>query len=118
MESPNPKFSLYGGTNECARSNTLLIPLSEVSTGVVSLKISLLSAKCPYWMHFLLSREDIHASPSLALSSPLSPATVIGSPSEVQCRAVWSTQWHCSAVRSMHIKHHITVLLSSTHDKF
>ena len=28
MESPNPKFSFYGGTNECAKTNTLLLPLS------------------------------------------------------------------------------------------
>ena len=37
MESPNPKFALYGGTNECTRTNMLLLPLSEVSTGAVSL---------------------------------------------------------------------------------
>ena len=45
MESPNPKFALYGATNECARTNTFLLPLSEVSTGAVSLYINLLS-KC------------------------------------------------------------------------
>ena len=37
MESSNLKFALYGGTNECSRSNTLLLPLSEVSAGAVSL---------------------------------------------------------------------------------
>ena len=37
MMSPNPKFALYGGRHECARTNTLLLPLSEVSTGTVSL---------------------------------------------------------------------------------
>ena len=41
MESIYPKFSLYGGTNECARTNTLLLPLSEVSTGAVSLDLKL-----------------------------------------------------------------------------
>ena len=40
MESPNHKFALYGGTNECARTNTLLLLLSEVSTGAVSLVIN------------------------------------------------------------------------------
>ena len=37
MESPNPIFALQGSTNECARTNTQLLPLSEVSTGAVSL---------------------------------------------------------------------------------
>ena len=37
MESPNPKFALYAGTSECARTNTLLLLLSEVFTGAVSL---------------------------------------------------------------------------------
>ena len=37
MESPNPKFPLYGGTSECARTNMLLLLLSEISTGAVSL---------------------------------------------------------------------------------
>ena len=35
--NPNPKFDLYDATNDCARSNTLLLPLADVSTGVVSL---------------------------------------------------------------------------------
>ena len=33
----NSKFALYGGRNLCARINTLLLLLSEVSTGAVSL---------------------------------------------------------------------------------
>ena len=37
MESPNPKFALYGRLNECARTNMLLLLLSEISTGAVSL---------------------------------------------------------------------------------
>ena len=37
MESLNPKFTLYGGTNECAKTNMLLMPLSKVSTWVVSI---------------------------------------------------------------------------------
>ena len=37
MESPKPNLALYGGTNECARTNTILLPLSEVSTGAASL---------------------------------------------------------------------------------
>ena len=37
--SPNPKFALYGGRNECARTDTLLLPLFEVSTGAVSLAV-------------------------------------------------------------------------------
>ena len=36
----NKKFLIqkYGTTNESARTNTLLLPLSKVSTGVISLK--------------------------------------------------------------------------------
>ena len=37
MESANPMIALYGGTNECARTDTLLPLLYEVSTGAVSL---------------------------------------------------------------------------------
>ena len=37
MENPNPKFALYGGMNECAMTNNLLLLLSEVRTGAVSL---------------------------------------------------------------------------------
>ena len=37
MDSQNAKFALYGGTNECARTNMLLLLVSEVSTGAVSL---------------------------------------------------------------------------------
>ena len=37
MESSNPKFSLYGWENEYARTNMLILPLSEVITGAVSL---------------------------------------------------------------------------------
>ena len=33
IESPNPKFSFYGDTNECARANTLLVPIAEVCAG-------------------------------------------------------------------------------------
>ena len=35
MDSENPKFALYDGTNESARTNKLLCPLSEVSIEVV-----------------------------------------------------------------------------------
>ena len=48
MESPNPKFALYCGTNECARTNTLLLPLSEVSTGAVSLVIFVFYKSCSF----------------------------------------------------------------------
>ena len=37
MESPHHKFALYGGTNECFRTDTHLLPLSEVSTRAVLL---------------------------------------------------------------------------------
>ena len=30
MESLDPKFALYGGTNECAKTKMLFLPLSEV----------------------------------------------------------------------------------------
>ena len=45
MENPNPKFALYGGTNECAGTNTLLFLVSEVSTGAVSLVIMIIEVE-------------------------------------------------------------------------
>ena len=45
MESSNLKFALYGGTNKCARTNTLSLPLSKVITGTVSL----MDDFGPYW---------------------------------------------------------------------
>ena len=42
MGNPDPKFAPYGSKNECARTNTLLLLLSDVSTGVVSLASSLI----------------------------------------------------------------------------
>ena len=36
MESLNPEFALFGSNNECNRNNTVLPPIPEVSTGVVS----------------------------------------------------------------------------------
>ena len=47
MESPNPEVALYGSKNKCARTNTHLLPIYEVSTAVVSLeKIGTNVAKC------------------------------------------------------------------------
>ena len=40
MESPNPKFALYGNQNGSARSNTLLLLLSEVSIRAVIITIN------------------------------------------------------------------------------
>ena len=37
MESTNIKFAKYGGANECAKTDMLLLLLSEISTGAVSL---------------------------------------------------------------------------------
>ena len=37
MESLNPELALYSRKNECTRTNTVLHPISEVSTGAVSL---------------------------------------------------------------------------------
>ena len=37
MEIPIPMFALNGGTNDCDMTNMLLLLLSEVSTGAVSL---------------------------------------------------------------------------------
>ena len=37
MESLVPELALYGGESECARTKTVLLPISEVSTGAVSL---------------------------------------------------------------------------------
>ena len=41
MESPNPKIALYGGPNECVRTNALTLLLSEVTAGVVALSKNL-----------------------------------------------------------------------------
>ena len=40
MESLNPELALYGGKNESARTNTVLLPISEVSKEGVSLVIN------------------------------------------------------------------------------
>ena len=37
MESLNPEFALFGSKNECARTDTVFFPLSEVITWVVTL---------------------------------------------------------------------------------
>ena len=42
QESSNIKLTLYGVTNECIRTNTILLLLSEVITGAVSLTILIL----------------------------------------------------------------------------
>ena len=39
MESLNPELALYGSKNEFPRTNTVVFPISEVSTGAVSLVI-------------------------------------------------------------------------------
>ena len=37
MESLYTEVALYGSKNECARTDTVLLPISEVSNGMVSL---------------------------------------------------------------------------------
>ena len=37
MESLNPQFALYGSNNECARTDTSFLPLTEVITRAVTL---------------------------------------------------------------------------------
>ena len=37
MESQHPELTLYGSQKECSRTNTVLLLISEVSTGAVSL---------------------------------------------------------------------------------
>ena len=37
MESLNPELALYGNTNKFTKSNTVLLPISDASTGAVSL---------------------------------------------------------------------------------
>ena len=39
MESIHPELALYGRKNECARTDTVFFPISEVSEGKVSLTI-------------------------------------------------------------------------------
>ena len=38
MESIYTELALYGSRNECARTDTVLLPISEVFDGTVSLK--------------------------------------------------------------------------------
>ena len=38
MESIYPELALCGSKNECARTDTVFFPISEVSDGTVSLK--------------------------------------------------------------------------------
>ena len=38
MESIYTELALYGSKNECARTDTVFLPLSEVCDGTVSLK--------------------------------------------------------------------------------
>jgi hypothetical protein len=45
MESTNIKFAQYGGANECAKTDMLLLLLSEISTGAVSLSHYIVIAK-------------------------------------------------------------------------
>ena len=45
MESPNPRFALYGATSECARTNTYLLPLSDVRKRAVFLLSAIKQAK-------------------------------------------------------------------------
>ena len=42
MESLNPEFALYGNKNEATRTDTVFFPISEVSDGAFSQKVSLL----------------------------------------------------------------------------
>ena len=48
MESQNPKFALYGATYECARTNMLLLLLSEVSTEANSFQPKALVSQYEY----------------------------------------------------------------------
>ena len=57
MESPNPKFALKCSTNQCDRTNMPRIPLSEVSTGAVSLTLS--KTECVY-MAYIFSNLNWH----------------------------------------------------------
>ena len=42
MESTYTKLALYGSKNECARTDTVVLPISEVCDGTVSLWIACL----------------------------------------------------------------------------
>ena len=48
MESVVPELALYGSKNESTKTNTVLLPISEVSTVVVSLII-----RVPHGYHHL-----------------------------------------------------------------
>ena len=39
MQSIYTELALYGSTNECARTDTVFLPISEVCDGTVSLRI-------------------------------------------------------------------------------
>ena len=43
MESIDTELALYGSTNECARTDTVLLPISEVCNGTVSISASILN---------------------------------------------------------------------------
>ena len=55
MESPNPELALYGSKTECARTNTLILPISEISTGAVSLTASQVWTLVKKLFHFMFT---------------------------------------------------------------
>ena len=70
MESPNAMFALYGGTNECAKTNTRVTPISEVKTGVFSLKGKTPNSKYMKTLIGLLEHK-------ICISSPLSNLLIL-----------------------------------------
>ena len=108
MASPNTKFALYGGTNECPRTNTLLHPLSEVSTGAVSLKsklikIDIIGSILKFWfpaspsqtqlvnLHFFPSWAELGSSKLVwARAQPSSDFDFVSEPSKAsQAQPFW-----------------------------
>ena len=56
MESLNPELALYGSNNLCTRTNTVLPPISEVSTGAVSLITASDVAGCQNKLNMILNK--------------------------------------------------------------
>ena len=53
MESINTELALYGSKNECARTDTVFLPISEVCNGTVSLTEVILRGLARYGHHMV-----------------------------------------------------------------
>ena len=75
MESIYTELALYGSTNECARTNTIFLTISEVCDSMVSLsEMHLLTrnliSHCSVSNSFILDRTDLDSSSALKTTYP------------------------------------------------